>query len=155
MLPQDLGGVPHWADLEQNVDFTRAVTIGDLHTLVTHGMLWNFGSQRVLMGLEHLQVQGVPVWSSSDPPKTCPFSGVFSSIGDKVWKHMAGNAWHLPTVASLMAYVFISTVPRGSIMPSISSLTAGDCVDQDDGSFDRDRRHPLKRIKFCAGSQFF
>ena len=117
----------YWADLEQNVEYkTGGVKIGNLPCLITHGHIYNFNKQMLLTGLGYLQAQCVPVWHSGAGVPKCPFSNAFSHVSDSRWKRCAGNAWHCPTMAAFMAFIWANTVPAASIVHSIREMQQSD-----------------------------
>ena len=116
-----------WADLEQNMDFnTGGVKVGNLPCIITHGHVYSFNRRMLLTGLGSLEAQCVPVWHSGAGIPKCPFSAAFGEISDSRWKKCAGNAWHCPTMAAFMAFVWANTVPAASIVHSIREMQQSD-----------------------------
>ena len=85
----------HIVDLDQRPGFS---TISDvIPALVTHGLLYSVEKDAYLAASEHLDVMGV----AADSPLRA--EGVFT---ESAVKKLAGNAMSIPTVGSLLLYIF-------------------------------------------------
>ena len=100
-------------DLEHNCDAKGSprMSINSVMCLLTHGVLWLEPLKRQAVGLEHMQLQCVPVFIDDGDSVTipCPFHALFKkgctiTINDLAWKSVGGNAQHLPCVGNILGY---------------------------------------------------
>ena len=78
---------------------------------LTHGTVVSFGMQREALAMEHLFVQGWHVYPTGTDFMT-PLLPCLLGLKPNQIKHLSGNGWCLPAVASWMVYVWSNTVRR-------------------------------------------
>jgi site-specific DNA-cytosine methylase len=91
------------ADLDQAVSYRYGSPF--VPTLVTHGKVVDFKSDRMFTSLEHLAIQGEDVFAIGDHANfPCLIAGAMATFSPRTRKRMAGNAVHLQVLGVLLLY---------------------------------------------------
>ena len=98
-------------------------------TLLTQSQLFSFKSDRLLLGAEHLLMQGVPVWEKE---LDLPFCGSFNalSLSDHSARFVAGNAVHGLCSGVLTAFALVHLALRQ--VPSVPAAPMSMAEDSGD-----------------------
>jgi hypothetical protein len=94
-------------DISQCV--TRARWGGRIKTLCTSTILYDLGQQRFLSGVEHTALQGMP----------CELK--FCGMSQHKQREVAGEAFFLPSMASIMMAVLLNPLSPWWVQPGESS----------------------------------
>eukprot|EP00959_Pyramimonas_sp_CCMP1952_P019346 408996-Pyramimonas_sp.AAC.1 len=98
-------------DLKDNAEhITRCISI--VPTLLRKSLVYSLSLKRVMIPLEHLLVQGIPV-IGDDFPHRCPFIDLIraKALSHDDVKSLAGNCMHIGVVGPLVLYVLACLEP--------------------------------------------
>jgi hypothetical protein len=99
---QGLGG-EYIVDLDQNPPFSHGSSL--VPTLVTHGKLYSFVRDELMVPANHFAVMGHPIWPGLDEGLyDCAFADMIlnGSVSEPNIKHLAGNGMHVTCVGSVV-----------------------------------------------------
>ena len=108
------------ADIEQNVGAGPSPGLL-VPTLVTHGRIYNTHLGRHATALEHLVMQGVPVYGELQRRmglKRLPWADYLKNLPEAAIKKLAGNAMFLPSVIYQQLYLLSRLRTRSSMQPT-------------------------------------
>lgn len=122
------------ADLDQNVGVGPAPGIL-VPTLVTHGRIYNTHLGRHATALEHLVMQGVPVYDNLQMRmglQKLPWGDYLATLPDSSIKMLAGNAMFLPSVIYQQLYLLCRLRTRSSVQQPEKTLAWSSDLDTED-----------------------
>ena len=76
--------------------------------LLRKSVLWSMPDQRVLLPLEHFEIQGYNIFGAADA--RCSFAEILTTLSDEDARALAGNGMHLSSTTYALMFLLSCTV---------------------------------------------
>jgi hypothetical protein len=109
----DLAGSNFFVNLTQRPEFAGVSPSGHVPALLRHMLLWSTQAGRVMLPLEKMEVQGVPVFVDATFPRQCSWRHLLftGQLSFSAVQALAGNAMHAGAVGTVLMYVLACSKP--------------------------------------------